>query len=224
MKFNIKKLLYVPLIFCIVFSLSSCSSRKFGELSEVAFKTEDGVQIIGTFFKGSKKQAVVFVHGNVFSKESWYSLAKKFQNEGIASLSFDLRGSKGLRPIQLIHLDVLASLNFLKDKGYKEISIVAASIGATATLQALSQNNSYPVDTIILMAPPKGPSLENNMIKKIFIVTQKDPVKDEVGQIYDKCSEPKFIKIFPGMLHAQFLFESEFKNQIEDYIVDNIKD
>jgi len=211
---------FVPLVCCFF----GCVPQKFGEISEVSFETEDDVLIIGTFFKGYKKEAVVFVHGNVFSKDSWYSLAKKFQKEGIASLAFDFRGSKGLRPINTIHLDVLASLEFMKEKGFKRISIVAGSIGATATLTALAQNSNYPVDTIVLMAPSKGKPLENETIKKIFIVSKNDPVKNKTGEIYKNCAEPKFIKIFPGDLHAQFLFESNFKAEVEDYILDYIKD
>ena len=210
----------VPLVCCSW----GCAPQKFGEISEVSFKTEDDTLIIGTFFKGYKNEAVIFAHGNVFSKESWYSLAKKFQREGIASLAFDFRGSKGLRPINTIHLDVLASLDFMKQKGFKKISIVAASIGATSVLRALAQGDDYPIDTVILMAPPKGKPLEDSGIKKIFIVSKNDPVKDKVGEIYENCAEPKFIKIFPGVLHAQFLFESDFKSEVEDYILESIKD
>lgn len=221
-----KRLFLQSMLFCLIFSycFTGCTPQKFDEISEVALNTKDDVRIIGTFFKGYKKQAVIFAHDNIFSKESWYPLSKKFQEAGIASLTFDFRGSKELRPINTIHLDVLAALDFMKKKGVKKISIISAGMGSTAALKALSQPNDYPIDTIVLMAPSKGIPLKDGKIKKLFIVAKDDPVENAVEKIYISCAEPKFIKVFPGSLHAQHLFNSDLKTDIENYIIDYIKE
>jgi hypothetical protein len=74
------------LSFCLASSLSSANA---GSFQKVTFKTEDGAIIEGTFFEEKKNRAVMFAHGKVFNKESWYPLCEWLQKEGIASLALN---------------------------------------------------------------------------------------------------------------------------------------
>lgn len=58
----------------------------------ITYKTEEGGAIEASFFDGGKELAVVFAHGAIFNKVSWYFMAEKIQSKGVASLSIDFRG------------------------------------------------------------------------------------------------------------------------------------
>jgi hypothetical protein len=63
----------------------------------VKFDTVDSVELQGTFYassKGNKAPCALLIHpiGENSQKEGWDELAKDLQKEGIAVLSFDLRG------------------------------------------------------------------------------------------------------------------------------------
>jgi len=53
----------------------------------VSYTTSDGGKIEGAFFNAEGDLVVIFAHGAIFNKESWYFLAEKLQAEDISSLS-----------------------------------------------------------------------------------------------------------------------------------------
>ncbi len=123
----------------------------------VKFNTEDDGIIEAAFFPAQKSKVVIFAHGAIFNKESWYFLAKKFQKENIASLSIDFRGygdSKSGSSNKKSY-DILGAIKYLNDKGFKEINIVGGSMGAAAVLGALTLTKIY-INKIVLMAPAGG--------------------------------------------------------------------
>ena len=58
----------------------------------IDFSTEDGGRIEASFFSASNSKVVIFAHGAIFNKESWYFLAEAFQHKGVSALSIDFRG------------------------------------------------------------------------------------------------------------------------------------
>ena len=60
-------------------------------------------------------------------KESWYLLAEPLQRMNIASLALDGKSRQ----------DVLAAVNLLKGKGFKNILLAGGSMGGAAVLDAL---------------------------------------------------------------------------------------
>ena len=87
----------------------------------ITYTTEDGGVIEASFFEGSQGLVVVFAHGAIFNKESWYFIAEKLQKENISSLSLDFRGygnSKNGSTNKRL-LDILGAIDYLKNKGYK---------------------------------------------------------------------------------------------------------
>jgi len=56
------------------------------------FGTQDGGEVEAAFFKADNAKVVIFAHGAIFDKESWYFLAEDFQRRGVAALSIDFRG------------------------------------------------------------------------------------------------------------------------------------
>jgi len=72
---------------------------------------------------------VIFAHGAIFNKESWYFLAEEFQEMDVSALSIDFRGYgnsvTGNTKKKLF--DVLGAIAYVEKKGFNEICIVGAS-------------------------------------------------------------------------------------------------
>src|SRR5210317_959602 len=139
-----------------VLNATAAGAEPFGL---VQFGTDDGGRIEASFFKAGKDKAVIFTHGAVFNKESWYFLAEMFQQKGVSALSIDFRGygnSMGGSSAKKMY-DVLAAISYLKEQGFSDINVVGASMGGAAVLQALDQI-SFPVNKVVLLAPAGGPA------------------------------------------------------------------
>ncbi|WP_456460764.1 alpha/beta hydrolase [Lutibacter sp.] len=187
----------------------------------VNYVTEDGGSIEASFFKASNKLVVIFAHGAVFNKESWYFIAEKLQKKGISSLSIDFRGygnsKKGSTNKR--SLDILGAIHFLKEKGFNEISIVGGSMGGAAVLNALNTKSDKTITKVVLLAPAGGDGITSKSIKKLFVVSKNERLFTRVNKIYNESSNPKELKIFSGASHAQNMFNSVHRNELINLIV-----
>lgn len=124
------------------------------QMEEITFKTEDGVEIAGNYFKPKKEHSPVFLllHMMPSTKESWNSFASLLQDNGFAVLAIDLRGhgrsidKNGMRldykefkdPQHRESMkDIAAAKEFLAGKKNVDVSrlaIAGASIGANLAL------------------------------------------------------------------------------------------
>ncbi len=161
---------------------------------------------------GHSKKAVVFVPGFIFNKESWFALAKKLQTQNISSLSVN---GKTVAIIK-------TSIDYLKAKGYEDISLVGGSSGAAAVL-ATMKDTIPEVTKIVVMSAVRGNPVEAQSTDKLFIVSKDEKSYSKVQGFYMGSAEPKQLKVFPGKSHAQFLFKSEHKDEVTKLILDFIK-
>lgn len=217
-RYSKNMLLTVFLLFCL--HNNSFSYQNDFEL--VKFKSRDGLTIEASHYNYSDTKAVIFAHGGVFNKESWYFIAEKLADLEISSLPFDFRGygnsEKGDRKNDKD--DVLGAIDFLIRKEYKEIYLVGASMGGSAILQALDNFDAKEIKKVILLAPAGGPPVRSKEIDKLLIVAEDDRHFEGGKTVYDNSSQPKSIKIYKGSAHAQFLFESEHKDDVIKRILD----
>ena len=188
----------------------------------VTYKTEDGGSIQGSLFSGGKNLAVVFAHGAIFNKESWYFLCKKFQSKGITSLSIDFRGygksKKGTS--DKMGLDILGAIEYLKSQGYKNIALVGGSMGGGAILDALEQKTVSSIKKVVLLSPAGSNGITSNTIEKLFVVSADEGFFARVKSSYDNSSQPKELKIYEGTYHAQHMFKSNYADELTDLIVE----
>lgn len=200
---------------------SATASADLYEL--VDFRTEDGGEIEASFFSASNNKAVVFAHGAIFNKESWYFLAEEFQRKGISALSIDFRGYGGSIPGSSPKkmYDILGAISYLKDQGFTEINIIGASMGGAAVLLALD-NNIIPINKVVMLAPAGGPAIISTASDKLFIVSEKERMFSAVMTIYNASAEPKQIRVYPGNAHAQHLFKTDVRDELIEYIVNYI--
>jgi len=204
----------------------SISSAGVDNYQKVTFKTEDGAVIDGAFFEGKKTRAVVFAHGAVFNKESWYPLAERLQKQGITSLAIDFRGYGNSKPgkSRELYYDILGAVDYLEKNGFDHIALVGGSMGGAAILRALGHRISSRIDKTVLLAPAGGGAISNKVIKKLFIVTEKGRFYSGVHDLYKASSGPKEIKIYPGSAHAQHIFKTESGADLANFIIQFLHD
>jgi hypothetical protein len=206
----------IRLIIVLIFSFTSAvafAAKATGKKPEIIVTNSDSELYVSdaAFFPSDSQQAVVFVPGFIFNKESWFNLAKSLQKKGVASLSISGKSVP----------NVTAGIHFLRDKGFKEICLVGGSSGAAAILNTISSKVES-VTKVVILSPVRGTPLSDKNIKKLFIVSEDEKLFQTVQKFYDGSSEPKSIKIFEGKKHAQFLFYSPHKDEVTQLIVNFI--
>jgi len=197
-------------------------SQSNNDFQLIKYNTEDGGTIEGAYFKGGDDLVVVFAHGAVFNKESWYFLNRRLQQQKVSSLSIDFRGygkSKRGDNGSLSH-DILAAIDYLKGKGFSRIAMVGGSMGGAAVLNALETKIDSAIDKVVLLAPAGGKKIISESIEKLFIVSEKEGLFTRVKQIYNQSSDPKKIETFPGSAHAQHMFKEQYSEELIQTIID----
>ncbi|RLD20838.1 MAG: hypothetical protein DRI69_05540 [Bacteroidetes bacterium] len=195
-----------------------------GEYKTITYSTEDGGRIEAALFSASPDKVVIYAHGAVFDKESWFFLAEQFQSVGIASLCLDFRGygnSTGPKLDQKYY-DILGAIAYLKETGYSEIHVIGGSMGGAAVLEALSQLGEPTIAKAILLAPAGGPPIQSASISKLIIVSKNEGLYSRVKTIYDESAEPKTLKEYDGSAHAQHMFKEEYAEELTQFIIDFI--
>lgn len=189
----------------------------------VNFGTDDGGRIEASLFEASRSKVVIFAHGAIFNKESWYFLAEAFQRKGVSALSIDFGGygnsTSGSTAKKMY--DILGAIAYLEEQGFTNINVVGGSMGGAAVLSALG-NSTVPINKVILLAPAGGPALVSTAIDKLFVVSEKEGMFSGVMAIYNASAEPKQIKIYPGNAHAQHLFKTDIRDELIERIINFI--
>lgn len=208
------------LVRLVVFGFILGSSTAVANSYElVRFDTQDGGRIEAAWFDAAARKAVIFSHGAVFNKESWYFLAQAFQKRGVAALAIDFRGygnSKAGSSPQLKY-DILGAVAWLVKQGFDDIGIVGGSMGGAAVLAALAEE-SVTISKVVLLAPAGGPALLSTSTDKLFVVSRNEGLYDRVTAIFEASAEPKAIKVYAGEAHAQHLFNTDVRDDLIDRI------
>lgn len=185
------------------------------QVQEVKIAITGTAETEAAFFPAKPDRAVVLAPGAMFSKESWYFLAERFQKMGISSVALD----SGSTP------DLLNGIAYLQKMGVEKIAIIGASAGGAGVLFTLQEQKIAPgVDTVILLAPAGGKPLKKKNIRKLFIVAEDDMISSsaEVYNLYDDSADPKVYHELKGSDHAQRLFDSDLRETVIQLIIDFI--
>jgi len=188
----------------------------------INYTTEDGGSIEAALFEGNKELAVIFAHGAIFNKESWYFLCEKLKDKGITSLSIDFRGygnsKKGSS--NNMALDILGAIDYLKENGYKSIALVGGSMGGMAILNALELKIDDALEKVILLSPAGGQAIRSDHLEKFIVVSKDEGLFTKVKSIFEECANPKQLKIYEGSYHAQHMFKSDYAPELTELIID----
>ncbi len=194
----------------------------------VSFTSEDGVALSGTVF-GTGSTAVILAHMLPVDQSDWQPFAQILADKGFTAFTFDFRGygaSEGIQDVGLLHLDVEAALDFLRDAGFDAIFCVGASMGGTACAKAAHEPGL--VGLIVIsspnaMQPPlelAPGDLQDLGYPKLFVAAESDqPYRDAVQWMYDVSPDPKEIQIYSGNAHGTFLFGTEHEEDFRELLV-----
>ena len=185
------------------------------QVQEVTIALTGTAETEAAFFPAKPDRAVVLAPGAMFSKESWYFLAERFQKMGISSVALN----SGSTP------DLLNGIAYLQKMGVEKIAIIGASAGGAGVLFTLQEQKITPdIDTVILLAPAGGKPLKKKNIRKLFIVAEDDMISSsaEVYNLYADSADPKVYHELKGSNHAQRLFDSDLREAVIQLIIDFI--
>ena len=214
-------------VFILLISVSAITTLSINPILEkdfklITYKTEDGGTIEASLFEGSKNLGVIFAHGAVFNKESWYFLCRKLQSKGVTSISIDFRGygnsKKGSSDDKAY--DILGAVGYLKSKGFKNIALVGGSMGGAAILNALEIKTDESLKKVVLLSPASDIGINNSTIEKLFVASEDEGLFSRVKTAFDSSVQPKQFKIYEGSFHAQHMFKSDYADELTQLIID----
>lgn len=113
---------------------------------EVVIHTNDDERINGIFYTGSRKEVILYFHGNAGDLSGWQFVAEDFTAFNYNMLIIDYRGygkSSGSISEKGFYEDAHAAYNFLiQEKGFshEEIIIYGRSIGTGVAIELASKN------------------------------------------------------------------------------------
>ncbi|HXU44006.1 MAG TPA: alpha/beta fold hydrolase [Thermoanaerobaculia bacterium] len=187
----------------------------------VSFPTSDGGLIFADLY-GRGERSVVLAHGGRFDKESWAKQARSLAAAGFRALAIDFRGygrSRGpgqADPLSApLHLDVLAAVRYLRQRGAKTVSVIGGSMGGGAAADAAIAARPGEIDRLVLLAAHASGPPEKIEGRKLFVVARGDltaggvPRLIDIRKQYERAPGPKELLILEGSAHAQFLFETD---------------
>lgn len=126
------------------------------ETEEIFLKTSDGEEINALFYSGSKKEVILYFHGNAGDLSNWQYIAEDFTRLGYNFFIIDYRGygkSSGTITERGLYADAEAAYQFLMDeKRFRpdDLIIYGRSIGTGVAVELASR---HAVKGLILEAP-----------------------------------------------------------------------
>jgi alpha-beta hydrolase superfamily lysophospholipase len=189
---------------------------------EISFQTSDGGTIYANLY-GEGEHAVVLAHGAVFDKESWDPLARSIADQAIQVLAIDFRGygkSKAGKNASGRHLDLLAAIAYLSERGAKRVSLLGGSMGGAAAVRAAIEPSASGLRKLILLAPAQVSSPKKLQGDKLLIVSKGDGLHSSVVQAHKKASNPKRLLVLDGDAHAQYIFRTRHGIALRQAILD----
>lgn len=238
----------ILLILGLFLRLFWISSRPMPPMNgeRITLKTNDNVNLVGTYYQATGTTGVLLLHMMPATKESWESFATKLQSAGFNVLAIDLRGhgesdggANGYKNFSdadhqaSIH-DVEAAVEFLKSKKVSQISIAGASIGANLALWYMADHPDIKKGILLsagynyhgVVTEPYAAALKTD--QAVYFVGNEDDMRssghsaaDMARGLYEKTNAKKVIKIFKGAGHGTDIFISHL--ELEDELVQWLK-
>lgn len=132
-------------------------------VADVAFRSNDNIQLAGWYFRGTNDKAILFVHGAGGENRAneiygTPEIAKYFYDKGYSLLMFDLRGMGDSQKTRISlgqheANDVIGAYNYLIAQDFKpgSIGIISNSLGAISTIMGSASLKN--VGAIVLDSP-----------------------------------------------------------------------
>lgn len=196
----------------------------------VRINSIDGIEQVGILYAPNNitNKIVIHVHGlngNFYENKFLDTLAKTYTNKNYAFLTFNNRGkdyisefSKGdtsiiiggsLERFKDCLLDIEGVINWVKEKGYSEITLEGHSYGCNKVLYYYNKKKDDSINKIVLLAPCDIPSEGKKFLSKSEYETAKEDatkfVKERKEQELIDFSVMANGKIAAGTYYYDFL-------------------
>jgi uncharacterized protein len=177
----------------------------------VAFDSADGVPLEGRLF-GEGSVGVVLSHMRPADQTSWWDFAEELADEGYLVLTYDFRGycpggvggcSEGEQDLGQIWRDVLGAVDFIRSRGARQVALIGASMGGTASLVAAAEQG-VAADVVVTLSAPasfEGMALTPQVLTKVtaaklFVAGNGDgSAPDDAQALYAASPTPKRVEI-----------------------------
>jgi len=189
---------------------------------EVTFTTVDNASIQADLvLRGS--EGVILAHGAAFDKDSWGNIQTRLIDKDFTVLALNFRGygqsTLGDKPGALYE-DILAAVQLLKEQGMTRISILGASMGATAAAEASVESEDKDINRMILLSPAFIAEPEKLKGYLLFIASEEEASISAIKANFDKApNNPKVLELLSGKEHAQYIFTTKQESIINHLIL-----
>jgi pimeloyl-ACP methyl ester carboxylesterase len=132
--------------------------------ADVTLSTADGVSLAADYLSSpGSTQGVVFVHMEKRKQGDWRFVAERLNKSGFHTLAIDLRGHGANIPegqprpkltdddYQAMTADVEAAVQYLRNMGVTEVSLVGASVGANLAAQVAARDPK--IANLVMLSP-----------------------------------------------------------------------
>jgi esterase/lipase len=202
---------------------------------KVTFDTEDGLEIAATLF-GEGDTALLMLHmgkGHA-DQESWHPFARLAAEQGFAALTLDFRGrgeSEGEMYPPMMILDARAGAEFLRQRNFKHIACLGASMGGTTCLRLALDGDLAGVVVISSTQSVGGdngvsaPDLRSLMIPKLYVYGKRDAIiPGDMEMMFRNSAEPKQLIIYDHAAHGTDLLLSTNGDDLRQQLLTFLND
>lgn len=161
-----------------------------------------GAERVGTVF-GSGSCGVVFSHGAVFDKESWYPQARAVAERGHVAFPIDLE--------EFSAAEVMSAVEYLRsERDVDRIVLVGASAGGPPVLEA-SATVEEPIRGTVALAAAGGSEYASQLRgRSLFVVAEGDSgSRNRTESMHEDAPDPTALELIDGDAHAQHIFDTE---------------
>ncbi|UCD97733.1 MAG: alpha/beta fold hydrolase [Chloroflexota bacterium] len=180
-------------------------------------------QVIRGILVGEGDIAVVLAPMYGESRGSWMHFAEHIASLGYAALAFDFPGpfgtSSGTFKFDGVQFDVLAVIDFLRQRGYERIVCMGASIGGTACFEAALLDPTL-AGFVNISSPIEKTSEELSILlmPKLIVISDDDEFDvSPLNDVFELLPAPKQIEFINKRGHGTELLT--MGNELQDILV-----
>lgn len=178
---------------------------------------EDGIVLNGRLFGAQHEVGVVLSHMRPNDQTAWFSFAQQLAENGYAALTFNFRGygdSEGDQDFSKLDEDLSAALRYMRDRGKRQLFLVGASMGGTASLVVAAQQD---VAGVVAVSAPSQfedqdalSAVPSVTVAKLFIASEDDEgAMVSLEELLAAAGEPKESQTYTGNAHGTNLFDDD---------------
>ena len=106
----------------------------------VTLHSSDGLTLDGRLWDRGHDRLVIYLHEFRENQDSWWPIAREPRGQGISAFTFDFRGhgasGGSLDDVDGMVLDANAAIAFARERGFQQVMLVGAGMGAAVALVA----------------------------------------------------------------------------------------